>query len=461
MDLACFIAVCGIGKAGVSFDDTKITGNFARFTNPEFAMPKLSKGHVPKLRRNGLYACVYANGQKYRLGKWDKITDQPTESALKAYGRFVAEWIVAPYSAGRHRESEVSINELITAFLNEKQTVALPSDYRSYNIALTAILRLYDDIPADSFSPKSLKAVRNMFVDRGYSRGYCNKLTSLIRTAFRWGVSEELVKETTYNALRCVEELKAGRTAAPESKKRTAVLDEIIEATLPLLTPTVAAMVRLQRMTAMRPSEVCRMTPGQIDQSGGMWYYCPDKHKGTWRNHDRAIPLGIPEQRLLTPYLTGKGDDDAIFSPITSMQEFHKQQAKLRKSKVSPSQKQRHELSLKRKRQKQYQKFWTSDTYAQSIRNALNAANRKLPKEERIKNWSPYMLRHSAISHIAATEGLDVARAVAGQKTINVTQHYNHSAKKVATDYILKRDRKEKGTEDKNKDIDGKNIAQD
>ena len=158
-------------------------------------------------------------------------------------------------------------------------------------------------IPADSFSPKSLKAVRNIFVERGYSRHYCNKLTAFIKSAFRWGVAEEIVKESTYNALRCVTALEAGRTVAPETKPRTAVHDETVEATLQYLTPTVAAMVRIQRLTAMRPCEVCRMTPGQIDQSSDVWYYRPVKHKGAWRNHERCIPLGNVAQNILTPYL--------------------------------------------------------------------------------------------------------------------------------------------------------------
>jgi len=174
-------------------------------------MPKLSDRHVPKLCRDGRYAVVYANGQKYRLGKWNKDTDIPTESALTAYGRFIAEWIVAPYSAGKHRNVEVTINELVKAFLNEKKAYIAPSDYWSYTIALTTILQLYDGIPTDSFTPKSLKAVRQVFVERGYSRNYCNKLTSMIKTAFKWGVGEELVQEATHRSLLCVTQLEAGR----------------------------------------------------------------------------------------------------------------------------------------------------------------------------------------------------------------------------------------------------------
>ena len=92
-------------------------------------------------------------------------------------------------------------------------------------------------------------------------------------------------------------------------------------------------MVRLMRIYPMRPSELCRMTPGQIDRSSDIWFYRPVKHKNAWRNHDRVIALGIAEQRILTPYLTGKGDDDAVFSPQAAMSEYLNQKAEQRKSK--------------------------------------------------------------------------------------------------------------------------------
>jgi integrase len=157
--------------------------------------------------------------------------------------------------------------------------------------------------------------------------------------------------------------------------------------------------------------------------------------------------------------LTGKDGDDAVFSPTASMSEHHQRQAAERKTKTTPSQQKRHEESLKRERKKPYHKFWTTESYAGSIKRAIKTANRRsipIPKEEHIKHWTPYQLRHAAITHIAATEGLDVARAVAGQRTINVTQHYNHSAQKVATDYMLKREKdKKKEKEDKSKDSPG------
>jgi hypothetical protein len=51
---------------GTAFADENKTGKVARFRNPDFAMPKLNKGDVPKLCKNGSYAVVYSNGTEIR-----------------------------------------------------------------------------------------------------------------------------------------------------------------------------------------------------------------------------------------------------------------------------------------------------------------------------------------------------------------------------------------------------------
>lgn len=70
---------------------------------------------------------------------------------------------------------------------------------------------------------------------------------------FRWGVEEELVSPAVMHGLQAVEGLRVGRTDAPETDPVRAVPDANIEATLPALSPVVADMVRIQRLTGMRP----------------------------------------------------------------------------------------------------------------------------------------------------------------------------------------------------------------
>ena len=75
-----------------------------------------------------------------------------------------------------------------------------------------------------------------------------------------------------------------------------------------------------------------------------------------------------------------------------------------------------------------------------TIKRSINAANKRLPENEQIPLWTPYQLRHAAITEIVQQTGsLDIARAVAGQKSITVTQGYNHADVKIAVDQAVKR----------------------
>lgn len=65
--------------------------------------------------------------------------------------------------------------------------------------------------------------------------------------------------------------------------------------------------------------------------------------------------------------------------------------------------------------------------YRKSIEQAITAANVKLTVDEQIPHWTPYQLRHARATELVKTHGLDVARAVLGQKSLSVTQIYNHA----------------------------------
>ena len=77
-----------------------------------------------------------------------------------------------------------------------------------------------------------------------------------------------------------------------------------------------------------------------------------------------------------------------------------------------------------------------------AIKRSIATANKRLPENERIPTWTPYQLRHAAITDIALqTKSLDTARAAAGQKSISVTQGYNHADVKIAIEQAVKRSR--------------------
>ncbi len=129
-----------------------------------------------------------------------------------------------------------------------------------------------------------------------------------------------------------------------------------------------------------------------------------------------------------------------MFSPKDTLAERKERDAAKRKSKVQPSQverAQRHAANPKSRAREHYD----SQSYARSIGRAIETANRWLPAAERIPHWTPYQLRHAAVTEIALENNgdLNIARAVAGQRSISVTQNYNHADLKIAIEQAKKR----------------------
>ena len=392
---------------------------------------------------NGGTAFVRINGQRVYLGKFG------SSEAAQNYARCVAEWAISGTSPEQSAPSvgTITVNSLAIAFLDHIQKNDT-SHYHAFRSAVTGLLQLYSGITVDSFTPKCLVAVQHHFtqhVDKNgkrRSRQYCNTLAGHIRAMFRWGVSQELVSPITADALKYVPPLRQGRTAAPESEPREDVPDEVVDATLPHLLPTVATMVQVQRWATMRPNEVCRMRVGDIDMSrkDGIWLYKQPKHKGAWRGHKRIVPLGKPEQSLILPYLEGKSADQAVFSPKTAVLERKTRDAARRKTKHQPSQVLRAEMFAANPKRRDHEHY-SSRSYARSIERAILKANRHLPLDQQIPHWFPYQLRHAGVTELVAEHdgNLDIARAVAGQKSISVTQGYNHADLRVAIEQAKKR----------------------
>jgi integrase len=162
---------------------------------------------------------------------------------------------------------------------------------------------LYGSTPAGEFGPKRLKTIRHHLIEVGNSRGVVNKRIGQIKRAFRWAVAEELVLPNVYHGLQAVAGLSLGRTSARETEPIRPVPDLYVAVVLPFVSPVVAAMLKVQRLSGMRAGELVIMRPCDIDTSGEVWIYEPSDHKNRWRGHRKEIPLGPEAQRILKPFL--------------------------------------------------------------------------------------------------------------------------------------------------------------
>ena len=256
---------------------------------------------------------------------------------------------------------------------------------------------------------------------------------------FVWGCEEELVQPNTAGALKMVKHLPEGHPGTFDNEERENVHDEIVRRTLPFLPPTLRAMIILQRLTGCRPSEIFNMRVGEIDRTreNGLWYYMPRTHKTKKRTGKKIIPLGLPEQELIAPYLVGKTSEQAVFSPRTAMAERNAEKQANRKTKKTPSQVARD--AARAAKPPRYREFYNRHSYLQAIEYAIQKANKSLPDGEKIPHWTPYQLRHSAGTETSLTAGKDKAKALLGHRSTRMTDIYDHSDLLVREELALKR----------------------
>ena len=243
------------------------------------------------------------------------------------------------------------------------------------------------------------------------------------------------------HALREIKALRKGEPGTFDNPPRQEVSDDVVRRTLPFMSPTVAVMVQIQRMTGCRPSEIYRMTVGDIDQTrgNGLWYYIPESHKTERFIGEKQVPLGKPEQELIAPYLAGKMASEAVFSPRTAMAEHYAERRAKRKTKIPPSQKARDAARAENPGDRTVGEFYDHSSYRKAIGNAIRKANKNLPEGQRVPDWTPYQIRHAAGTATEKTEGLDKAQALLGHTSANTTKRYAHGQLAIAESMAQKR----------------------
>jgi integrase len=293
------------------------------------------------------------------------------------------------------------------------------NEYDNCRYAVRPLVALRGDGAVVDFRPEDLKAVREAMITgqwaseaakkpiRPWSRPAANAAANRIKRMFRWGVEAGLVPHEVSAIIAAVAPLKKGRTVAREPEPVQPVDDAAVDATLPELSPVVADMVRVQRLTGMRSDNLCALRPCDLDRSGDVWIYMPRQHKGSHQGRSLAVPLGPKCQAVLAKYLE-RPEDWPCFCPADSR----------------PDRKQGRRLPRRR---------YTSGSYATAIRRAIVRANHKAeaaaakanrPKPPEIPHWHPHQLRHTVTASAKRAAGLDGARAYLGHAMISTTKLY-------------------------------------
>lgn len=211
------------------------------------------------------------------------------------------------------------------------------SEYVEMQSVSKRLEKLYGSMNVVEFGPLSLKSVRQTLIDEQHSRVWINRQINRIRRIFKWGVENEIVPAEFLQALQAVAPLKKGRSAAREMPPVKPVPEEHVTAVLPYVSPQVAAMIRLQLLTGIRPGEVVLMRPIDIDRTDSVWVYRPSRHKTDYRGQIREVFLGPQCQEILRPFLD-RHAASFCFSPQEAEEARNSARRQSRKTPLTPSQ---------------------------------------------------------------------------------------------------------------------------
>ncbi|MFY7952710.1 MAG: tyrosine-type recombinase/integrase [Armatimonadaceae bacterium] len=341
------------------------------------------------------------------LGKWESTASRLEHARLCAE---VAAGRTAPGPTG------ACVNELLAAFLTHATAYYVKDGKSTDEVwCLKSAIRLvresHGHVPVDQFGPAALEAVRQRMVDQGWARGTVNKQVGRVRRVFRWGVAKQLVPPGVLVGLEAVAPLRKGRTAARETTPVGPVADADVEATLPHLSAVVAGMVRVQRLTGMRPQEVCRLRPRDLDRSGAVWVYSPAGHKTEHLAGVRRVPIGPRAQAVLAPFLAG--DPHAFcFDPRQAVAELR---AKQRAARMGRGGGGCRKPGVDRPR-RAAREWYSTGSYRQAVRRGCAKAG--------VPVWEPNQLRHSFATEVRKAHGLEAAQVLLGHARADVTQVY-------------------------------------
>jgi len=213
------------------------------------------------------------------------------------------------------------------------------------------------------------------------------------------------------------------------------VADECVSAILPYVTPQIATMIELQRLTGMRPGEVVVMRPCDLDRSTPIWTYQPADHKNRWRGHQRIIPLGPKAQQVLAEFLD-RESQTFLFSPAEAEAWRRGERAEPRnsnrKTKIYPCEVRaraaRRTAALSRTPKRPKGARYDVDSYRRAITYGIGKANRRLRKLNSavtpIPHWHPHQLRHSYATRIRKAFGVEAAQIGLGHARTDVVEIY-------------------------------------
>ncbi len=367
-----------------------------------------SKKNIPTIRLHKASGQAYVNlsGKRVYLGKYG------TSSAQMKYDRTLSEWLASGRALPLRQDDGVLVVEVLARYWNHaEQWYRTPEGNAARSLdrvklVIADVRKIYGDIEAADFSPLSLKALRETWINRGLARKTINDYTGEVKKIFRWAVSEELIGPAVYQALSTVEGLRAGRSQAKEPKRVLPVPLDHVHAIKDHVSRQIWALIQLQLLTGARSSEVVFLRPIDINTEQAIWIVHLGRHKTAHHGKTRTLYMGPKAQEVIRPFLNDRPISSYLFSPRDAITE-QKSQARTHRR---PNQK-----ADTRQTARVVRDHYDKDSYARAVRRACDAA--KVPR------WHPHRLRHNHATEVRKISGIEASVAL-GHSRINTTELY-------------------------------------
>lgn len=350
--------------------------------------------------------------------------DRPRELALECAHRV---WEAATRQE-RHAPLGCTVNDLCDAYI-----IHLDDYYRGSGeaqrcvIAVRYLREAHGARHVNELVHTDLLRVRDAMIRRGLARTTINGYMAIITNRMMpWAFDEGHVNAATKAEMSRLVPLKAGRSAARECARVTAVTDDAIRSTQAAMMPNMADMVSVHRLTGMRPDEICNLHWDAIDTSSEPWIYRPAHHKNDWRGdmgQPRVVLIGPRAREILSRH---RGTQYP-FSPVAAVAEMMQAKRAARTSKFYPCRDENYSRK-KENVQRKLREHWETQEYTRSIQAACERAG--------VAKWCANQLRHALATEIRRKYGLAVAGAVLGHSMgARVTDRYSFEA---AEDEIIR-----------------------
>lgn len=351
--------------------------------------------------RNLSYSRV--NGVNHYFGPWDVEADAASPEAKASYGRFIASLAAGQTPAPSRAAPPATVADVAAAWWEHEAPRHAEKERDNYRLSLEPLLRLYGPTEASQFDAAALEVVQLAMASGSWltpeekeagriswCAGVVNKRISRIKTVWRWAERRRLVPAGAWSNIRILPGLRRNdRRVRHSPKRRAATWDEVRDVARHA-PPAVRAVLLVMWWSGMRPAEAYTMTAGEIDTTGDLWIYRPDKHKTAHLGHARAVPLNRKAQAVLRPWLA---KTDAPTLPL---------------------------FRPKRRTDGHQALVYNDDSFAQAVKRSAARAGRK--------GVTAYCIRHSVKNRATRLCGLDAARSLLGQASLSSTAGYGDAA---------------------------------